>query len=330
MRTERLEQLLIAENYHKISANFPEYTFYFCKESGSVNIICVMEDGGEGYLTPEQHAGRKQQVENFFRSRGETEIHMLSLYIGTEEEKAKQLAAADSFCWCIDPVTDRLVIYENQVPDFYGWKGILEDFLYGKPLKIEWKKLPWVTIILVAVNTILFLICTFTGELLYNEGALSVSNLLENGDFYRILTSMFLHADVMHLFSNMIVLYYVGEIVEKRIGHIPYGIVYFLSGIAGNVLSMAYELWTGQYVSSVGASGAIFGIEGALLVLIILHHGRMEYLSAGRVAFAIAFSLYCGFTSSYTNNAAHIGGVLMGITVMGILWLSVPRIREKG
>lgn len=156
-------------------------------------------------------------------------------------------------------------------------------------------------------------------------------DLIDGKGIYRMLTSMFLHADAEHLVSNMVVLYYVGEIVEKRIGHLPYAVIYFLSGFAGAVVSMAYELWSGQYVSSVGASGAVFGIEGALLLLVLLQRGRLysEHMTAGRVVFAIAFSLYCGFTSSTINNAAHIGGLMMGMVSMGLFWMTSRRVRTR-
>lgn len=93
---------------------------------------------------------------------------------------------------------------------------------------------------------------------------------------------------------------------------------------------MGYELLTQHYMSSVGASGAVFGVEGALLLLIILHHGKIESMTAGRVAFAIAFSLYCGFTSTQVNNAAHVGGVLMGFAAAAVIvWLSSCAGRRK-
>ena len=140
-------------------------------------------------------------------------------------------------------------------------------------------------------------------------------SIVEDGSYYRLITSMFLHVDTGHLFNNMIILYFVGEIVEKRMGHLPYAILYFLSGIAGGVLSMGYELLSGNYTSSVGASGAVFGVEGALLLLVLLHHGRLESVTLGKLVFVIVFSLYCGFTSTDVNNAAHIGGVLMGFAL---------------
>jgi rhomboid protease GluP len=279
----------------------------------------------------------KKTIEGFFVDKGEPEVHIMSLILSDDLNRARQLCRTDAFCWMIDTAADRLVIYENQVSDFYGWKTILEDFLAQLPCiqtrqqevsEVEShtevrrsRKLPLVTIVLVIVNVIVFLICTFTGDLLYNKGAFGVTDIIEDGAYYRMLTSMFLHADIEHLFSNMIVLYYIGEIVEKHLGHIPYAVLYFLSGMAGNVFSMMYELLTGSFFSSVGASGAVFGVEGALLFLVILHHGKLESMNAGRVAFSIAFSLYCGFTSTYVNNAAHVGGVLMGFAAAAVISL---------
>lgn len=338
MTLEQLEYLFASQEYHKIPSNLPEFTFYYHKENQGVNVIHVINYRSGLYIPEDQYSHLKEKIKEFFADRGEREIHIMTLILSEDPVKAKPLCVTDSFCWIIDTVEDRLIIYEDQVPDFYGWKRLLEDYLDQKPYlreedlqeesevlhstdrrKSQWKELPWVTISLVTVNILVFLICTFTGDLLYNKGALSVMNIVEDHSYYRMFTSMFLHADIQHLFSNMIVLYFLGEIVEKRLGHIPYTILYFLSGIAGDVFSMGYELLTQHYISSVGASGAIFGVEGALLLLIILNHGKIESMTAGRVAFAIAFSLYCGLTSSQVNNAAHVGGVLMGFAASAVI-----------
>lgn len=334
MTLEQLEYLFISHGYHKIPSNLPEFTFYYHKENQGVNVIHVIHYRSGLYISEDQYSHLKEKIREFFVDRGEQEIHIMSFILSEDLIKAKQLCVTDNFCWIIDTAMDRLIIYENQVSDFYGWKQILENYLEQKPYlreeksevlhstdkqKPQWKELPWVTIGLVTINILIFMICTFTGDLLYNKGALSVMNIVEEHSCYRMLTSMFLHADIQHLFSNMIVLYFLGEIVEKRLGHIPYTILYFLSGIAGDVFSMGYELLTQHYISSVGASGAIFGVEGALLLLIILNHGKIESMTAGRVAFAIAFSLYCGLTGSQVNNAAHVGGVLMGFAASAVI-----------
>ncbi len=348
MELEQIEPLLYANGYHKVPTNMPQSAFYFREENQGYIVIFVMDDRSGADISPEWCARMKERGIAFFRDHGKQEIHMLTWILSESAERAKRLCSGDSFCWVIDTSIRRLIIYENQVPDFYGWKTALEQFMLdlsdcndspdemprskeslnrSKWSREQIAKLPWVNICLVAVNVIVFLICTFTDDLLYNKGALGVREIVGDGSYYRILTSMFLHSSVNHLFSNMIVLYYVGEIVEKKIGHILYAAVYFLSGIAGAVFSMGYELLTGNYYSSVGASGAVFGVEGAVLMLVIMYHGKLEYMTTGRLAFAILFSLYCGFTGTHVNNAAHVGGVIMGFASMAVIAMLCPKIR---
>ena len=355
MVSEQIGYLFQENGYNKTPSNLPEFTFYWRKENQGVTVVFVIDYRQGVYISEDQYVHMKERIVEFFRAREEWNIHILSLILSADTEKAKKLCISDSFCWMIDTSTNRLVIHENQVEDFYGWKAILEDFVmqssryadvgnaqsedtktFGRKEQIrkKWSReqiagLPWVNICLVTINVIIFIICTFTGELLYNKGAFGVKEIMDDGSYYRMFTSMFLHSDIRHLFSNMIVLYYVGEIVEKKVGHIPYVIIYFLSGIVGDIFSMGYELLSGDYYSSVGASGAVFGVEGALFLLIILHHGKMEYMTVGRLAFAIMFSLYCGFTGSYINNAAHIGGVLMGFAATAVIVMLCPHIRMR-
>lgn len=330
---ERLESLFFDHGCEKISSNLPEFNFYCHRELQGVTVLYVIDYRQGLYISKDQYAHMKEKISEFFRDRGEREIHVMTLVLCADTEKAKKICEFDSFCWIIDAQTYRLLIHETQTADFYGWKDLLEEYLFslagesqktaesGRGLKKrDLRTLPWVNIFLVAVNVILFLICTFTGDLLYNGGALHAASILQDGQFYRLFTSMFLHWNVEHLFSNMIVLYYVGAIVERELGTFPYMALYLLSGLAGNIFSMGYyAFFVNLYGSSAGASGAVFGVEGALLFLVMTHRGRLESMTVGRVAFAVAFSLYCGFTSAGVNNAAHVGGVLMGFTAAAVI-----------
>lgn len=336
----QLEHLLIEQGFEKVSSNLPEFSFFFRRESTYANVLYVIDFKPGLYITQDQYWHIREKIKDFFNIKGINNIHILSLLISSDPEQAKQLCVNDPFCWLIDPTGNRLLIYEHQVTDFYGIKGVLEKFLFdisvsnsGETVNQDIENninidqngqhanMPWMNIILVSVNVILYIVCTITGDLLYNIGTFGVMDLIENREWYRFFTCMFLHADIQHLISNMLILYYIGNVVERHIGHISYIIIYFLSGLAGNVLSAGYELFTGSYISSLGASGAVFGIEGAMLMLAILNKGRITEITAGRLAFAISFSLYCGFTSSYVNNMAHIGGVLMGFAAVGVFWL---------
>lgn len=325
----RLEELFFTQGYEKLPSNLPEFNFYCRREVQGINVLHVIDYRPELYISEDQYAHLKETIAAHFERRGETELHVMTLILCEDTEKARRLCEQDAFCWIIDARAYRLIIHETQVSDFYGWKGLLEEFLFAALRKTPemstdtdgpekgLRSLPPVSTFLVAVNVIVFLICTFTGDLLYNKGAFGVRELLQGG-IYRLFTSMFLHGSAQHLFSNMIVLYYVGEIVERELGPLPYAVLYLLSGLAGNIFSAGYELLTGNFGTSVGASGAVFGVEGALLLLVMLNRKRPSTMTAGRVAFAIAFSLYCGFTSAGVNNAAHVGGVLMGFLTAAI------------
>lgn len=174
------------------------------------------------------------------------------------------------------------------------------------------------TVIFVILNIIAFLICTFTGNLLYNKGAFFVFSITKDKEYYRLLTAVFLHYDINHIFNNMILLFFIGRIVEKQIGHAAYFIIYMLSGIGGNLVSGFWEQFIDQYSISVGASGAVFGLTGALLVIVLFHKGKLEQIRWQGVLFMIFLSVYNGFTTGNINNAAHLGGLIIGIITTAI------------
>ena len=177
-----------------------------------------------------------------------------------------------------------------------------------------------VTKVLVVINVIVYVILAARGdtqdtEYMFRCGALWVPSVLEDLEIYRLLTSAFLHFSFLHLFNNMLLLFFMGDVLEDAVGGIRFLIVYLLSGIAGNLITLLLEVHTGEYSLSAGASGAVFGVLGALLCLLILNRGRVSYLTGGRIAFFVLYSLFTGFTSSGVNNAAHVGGLLAGFVL---------------
>ena len=176
----------------------------------------------------------------------------------------------------------------------------------------RWKQQPIVSGVLVIVNAIVFIVCMFTGNRLYEIGELDGFNVLVNGEYGRIIWSMFLHANTNHLFSNMIILFFLGSMIEKEIGHIRYAVLYFLSGIGGGLLSLLFKAMTNSMVASVGASGAVFGLDGVLLAMVLLWNERLPNVTPVRVVLMIVLSLYSGFSGGNVDNAAHVGGLLVG------------------
>lgn len=180
-----------------------------------------------------------------------------------------------------------------------------------RQLRRRYRELPFVSASLVIINIIVFLICLFTGEYLYSRGGVSLS-VMFNHEYGRLLWSLFLHADTSHLFNNMIILFFLGAMLEKETGHISFAIIYFLSGIGGNVVSLYHKAATNRDSLSVGASGAVFGLDGLLLALMLFSPEFRDMISPPRVVLMIGLSLYNGFLGSNIDNAAHVGGLVTG------------------
>lgn len=194
-----------------------------------------------------------------------------------------------------------------------------------------WKKIaaaPFVTIALVTFNAIIFLICIATGNLLYATGSFGLLNLL-NGEYYRLFTAMFLHADIQHLVNNMLLLGGLGAMYEKEFGHIRFGIVYFLSGLGGGLLSAYVQYLERVPSTSIGASGAVFGMVGVLLALVLFSGIKMPNVTVPRILFMICFSLYNGFQTSNIDNEAHIGGLLTGFLAATLMCPVIRYRRNK-
>ena len=178
-----------------------------------------------------------------------------------------------------------------------------------------------VTIILVAANAALFLICEFLGgsensEVLIRMGA-AQTQMITGGQYWRLFTCMFLHIGFAHFINNMIVLIALGEFVEPNTGHIKYLILYLLGGIAGSALTVLVDLMkndTGTLAA--GASGAVFALIGAYVVMVLRKKIHNQRLSIGRLIFGIALAVLPGFYTPGVGVTAHIGGMLAGM-IMG-------------
>lgn len=175
------------------------------------------------------------------------------------------------------------------------------------------------TVFLIIANIIIYII--FNIFLLQNGndyfGTL-VNNwwdVKNNGEYYRLFTSIFLHFDITHLLNNMLVLFAMGSRYEHNEGKIRFSIIYFLGGILASITSLSYNMLQGNGVSSMGASGAIFAIVGALAASVVKSRNRLQNISKKQIIIFIMLSLYLGFTDSFTDNAAHIGGLIAGFLI---------------
>lgn len=183
----------------------------------------------------------------------------------------------------------------------------------------KFKNSSFVTIGFVIINVLIFIYGTKINRGIYENWMLDLQKVLQDHEYYRAITSVFLHQEISHIFNNMIILFFLGDMLEKEIGHLPFGIIYILSGIAGSAASLYYKMIHGVINPSLGASGAIFGLDGLLLAIVILNADRMRNVSLQRTILMIVLSVYSGYTGQNIDNAAHVGGLLGGF-VLGALY----------
>lgn len=181
------------------------------------------------------------------------------------------------------------------------------------------------TVALIVINVAVFLIMTMFGDtedsmFMLEHGAMFEPLITQEHEYYRIITSMFLHFGIEHLLNNMVMLGALGWNLELEIGKLRYFIIYMISGIAGNVLSLYIGVSSSEYAVSAGASGAIFGLMGSLFYVAIRNRGRLGRISGKGMFIMIALSLYFGITSGGVDNAAHIGGLICGFLLSVILY----------
>lgn len=185
------------------------------------------------------------------------------------------------------------------------------------------QKKAYVNIGIITINVIYFLFLEVVGsteniEFMINHGAMYAPLVIENKEYYRLLTCVFMHFGIQHIMNNMLILFILGDNLERALGHIKYLFFYLLCGVGANVATMAVNIGASRNVVSAGASGAIFGVIGGLLYAVAINRGQLEDLSTRQLVVVIACSLYFGLTSKGVDNVAHIAGLFIGI-FMGVL-----------
>jgi membrane associated rhomboid family serine protease len=189
------------------------------------------------------------------------------------------------------------------------------------------------TYVLIALNVIAFLIeiASGSGGLGEQQGSVVVDYALygpfvTEGEWYRLITSGFLHANLIHIGFNMLLLYLLGRLLEPALGTPRFLALYFASLLAGSFGALAFE----PNGLTLGASGAIFGLAGATFVIA---RGRGMDALAGQIGFLIVFNLVISFASARISVGAHVGGLIAGVIcalaiVAGERGMLGPRRRE--
>ena len=195
-------------------------------------------------------------------------------------------------------------------------------------------KKPVVTYALIAINVIVFALMYLIGDGSYSISTLlsfgaNYAPLIKAGEYYRLITSAFLHIGILHLLVNMYGLYIIGQQLESFYGRTKYLLIYLFSAITGNLLSMVFA----NNTVGAGASGAIFGLLGSLLYFGYHYRIYLGTTIKSQIIPLILLNLFIGFVSVGIDNFAHIGGLIGGVLIsiaLGVKYKSTKSEKING
>ncbi len=176
-------------------------------------------------------------------------------------------------------------------------------------------KYPIVTYLLIALNVILYVIPVLTNsyDTIINNFCV-YGPLIKAGQYYRIITGAFLHGGILHLAFNCYALYVIGSQLESYLGKVRYLIIYLFSAVTASLFSMIFNS-----NPSIGASGAIFGLMGALVYFGYHYRVYLGNVLKSQIIPLILFNLLIGALSTGIDNFAHIGGLIGGLLITSAL-----------
>lgn len=313
----RYIQAIIEKGYDQEWENDPHILTR--KQGDECYVIMV----GNFVSSEEKLRQKRVRIDAHYREAGYSHVYQLCIVIRKNAmfpEELIQMTGQITNLWLFAEDQNRMYQYENQPLEFDGICAALESLPIVRttidvPVPFDKRTAPWVTWGLVIVNVLLYLIPIFLNQYstLIEFGMNQYNYVLEQGQVYRLFTSMFLHGTLSHLTSNMVALLVLGFYLEPVLGHIQYSVIYCLSGIAGNLCSTFFHM---NEVGSIGASGAIFGLSGAMLALVLFYKGRIPGITIRRVIYMCVVTLYSGFVTVNVDNAVHVGGLIFGFILV--------------
>lgn len=253
------------------------------------------------------------------------------------------------------PLGSRLFVPPEAAEDFYGLRGQLEEHVKQQGVSVQLpelnldearhtrndldrapaeqgpdgmprihekepavsKEVHWVTTGLLLVNALMYILSSMKVFNPYDYGV-TLDTLRDPALWYRLLTHMFMHASVSHLAGNMLMLYAAGSMMEEKMHRAAYFVMYIVCGLSGGILSVWSQMRVGEAYASIGASGAIYGIMGALIAWMLLNRQWKSVRFYNRILIALLLLFYGGSLDEGIDYMSHLGGFVAGLIFAGI------------
>lgn len=309
-------------------------------------------------------ANISEDINNYLKNSSYQTNKTLMIVASVDINAARKRCMGYDGFWLVNKEHRKLIVYENQPVDFLKLRNALEIYLEtGKldqaAVKEETKKQKvesnvvsmraynkksrnyndirrfiTVTNIIIAINLIVFFIVAIGGDVedatyIHEKGGLAFNDIDVNKEYYRFITSMFLHFGAAHLMYNMLFIFCFGNTIEPELGKIKLIAIYIISGLGAGFAEYHFNLADHLNEVCAGASGASYGLMGALIALTLVDRAFRYHYDFRRVALIAIMFIAVDATRDNIANWAHAGGLVTGfISTFAIVSIS-NAIRKK-
>lgn len=331
----KITQYFANREYEKIPTDSENVAMFGIYDKSNLYLINVI-DLQEGYgLDPERYLEYKQMTMQRFADDQSDKIVLLNIILSDHTDVLLEdfnfvPDMSEQFIdvlWFVNRGEEQLVIPKKQLKSVLGigkdLKRLLKDEETTYYSLDKNHGLPIVTGLFMLINIGVWLWLEFIGsstdvELLRRAGALNTTDVL-NGEYLRIIQSMFIHIGFLHLFYNMFGLYIFGYRLEKYLSRWQLVTIYMVSGIVGSLFSLTGDLMVGRFVISAGASGAIYGLMGSLLVISRIVKKPIDGVTTYVLFTMFALGIVYSVLTPGINILAHLGGFVGGVVMTLVL-----------
>lgn len=357
-----INEFLKSVGYHIYMVSADARYFAFVQEENyAVNVICLFDER-MCISSLEQIQSFNNNLSEKLNYGRNKYIHILNIICGNNDYIITHSSVTGGEDWYIDTDRFELVVPPNAPEDFYGIKSGLASYIMqnglifetveavseeaglnrnmiekvpardGVPVRRNVKGdkkvyIPWVTAVIILINVVVYI-----AQRVFNlepwEHLLFITNdiLSIPAEWYRLLTYSIFHADISHIANNMLSMYLVASLLEKKAGR-PFVIaMYFITGIGAGIFSVWYHDLIGDLYYGLGASGIVFGLEGALMSYMLMSQNMRSKMTI--MIAASAFALMFLEPSGHVDTAGHVGGLVCGLLAGGI-WCIVSSSRKN-
>ncbi len=308
--------------------------FFAAKKVNSIiYAVSVVNYVGFNKITSEDYNIILRNFRENIQGIEEYDFRLIQLVCTYDAQNSRGVVSGFYPYWIVDIQNEKLMIYENQPASFLDVTDIVEDTLGGTSYSlsddfaggtVSARSFPIITSVIILINIAVFLYLELTGStvdvmFMLRHGALNYKAVVDNGEYYRILTHFFMHYGIEHLFNNMLVLAVIGFYFERVLGKIQFLVIYMLSGLLAGTVSLFWYNYFSEEVTSAGASGAVFGLCGVMIAYICADRKNFEKIGITRIVLFLILTLYSGFGDSGIDNVAHVTGFILGALMTFLL-----------